>query len=152
MCALFVFFHILFFLVFAAVIVVFASSHYVRSPLCLRRFFFGCIFFFVSVSCISFGWAAPVELNAKICEHRVAHPTVSLLGFVDLDWRHRHCHCHSRCSCRRCVGFVFCLAGNCITCCYRFVFILAARTPNPTLFTLGRQKSGANDEKYKQDI
>lgn len=47
--------------------------------------------------------------------------------------------------------FKFCLAGDCITCCYRFVFILAARTPHRTLFILRRQESGANDEKYKQE-
>lgn len=115
---------------------------YVHRCVCAVSFFGSVFFFSFSVSYISFDWAAPVELNAKICEHRVAHPTVSLLGFVHLYWRRRrHCHCHCRCSCRCscccCVLYLyllFSLVEDCITCCYRFVFILAAREPNRILF------------------
>lgn len=103
---------------------------------------------------MSYIWFARAEQHPKRmqCENIWASYGTSNCLFA---W-HRSLGCHAIAAIATAIAAaaaavlcIVCLAGDCITCCYRFVFILAARTQNRTLFRLRRRQSGANDGKYK---
>lgn len=140
-------FFFLFFFIFAAVFVVVASSRYTFTVQFVR------VSFFRRMSYIWFARARIAPKTSSMWKYVsvVWHIQLSLCmaSFTWLPRRYR-CHCHRHRNCSSCCAVrIVCLAGDCITCCYRFVFILAARTQNRTLFRLRRRQSGANDEKYK---
>lgn len=125
--------------------------------LCLRvsfRFFGVIYFIWLSstrrIECENIVSASYGTIRMSVCSASFTWlPSYRLL----LPHRYRCCSC--RCHCHYVLMCVvhFALAGDCITCCYRFVFMLAARSTKPnTLFTSRRQASGATDENYEQDI